>query len=139
MGQITLSKTAQAAVNAVKKNDLDKLREIKKQEIKEGWEREINVIGMPVANEDFNVNFDTKDAGIWEEGLEIDKSDPIEVRGMDNKMHELTREKALTIPAAQKLYYAQQIRKKWKLQDSIDAATDIQSVLSVEWARGIPY
>ena len=107
---------------------------MKKEEIRAAWEREISVVGMPVPGEGFSVNFDVADAMIWESGLAMTEEDPIQVRGIDNLMHPLAREKALTIPMLQKQHYAAIIQKKWRLQAEADAATTVAELAAISWS-----
>ena len=108
----------------------------KKEEIKKAWEREIAVVGMPVPGENFSVNFDVADALIWENGLAMTADDPVMVRGIDNVMHPLSRDKALTVPGLQKQYYAAMIKKKWTLQSVADSAQTVEAVEAITWQRG---
>ena len=108
----------------------------KKEEIKKAWEREIAVVGMPVPGENFSVNFDVADALIWENGLAMAADDPVMVRGIDNVMHPLSRDKALTVPGLQKQYYAAMIKKKWTLQSVADSAQTVEAVEAITWQGG---
>lgn len=134
MGMEILGADAQRVRTAIQAGDVEALQAMKKEEIRAAWEREISVVGMPVPGEGFSVNFDVADAMIWESGLAMTEEDPIQVRGIDNLMHPLAWEKALTIPMLQKQHYAAVIQKKWRLQAEADAATTVAELAAISWS-----
>ena len=112
---------------------LDSVRIKKKEELRVAWENEVNKNGMPVLGETFRVNFDILDSLIWSHGLAMSQEDPVMVRGIDNQMYNLTRAKALEIPELQRQYYAEQIKKKWELQNAVDTAQTVADVEAITW------
>ena len=117
---------------------LEILRARKVDEIATAWKNDIEHVGMPVSGESFSVDYDIEDALLWEYAVNIlAESDPsateVEVRAIDNSFHTISRTLFESIPSLQKIYYQQQIQKKWALQKAALAAETIEGVERISW------
>lgn len=124
-----------ATATAAKAGNLDAAKAHWKEVIKKAWEREISEIGMPLPGElaDVCVNFGIDDVLIWESGIAMTPDDPVAVRTIDNRMVQIPRAVAVSVPDLQRVHYAMILQKKWQLQQAIDDAETAEDVFKVKW------
>ena len=124
-----------ATATAAKAGNIDAAKAHWKDVIKKAWEREITEIGMalPDPYDDVRVNFGIDDVLIWENGLALTEDDPVAVRTIDNRMVQIPRVVAETVPTLQRAHYALILQKKWQLQQAIDDAETVDAVFKVRW------
>lgn len=124
-----------ATATAAKAGNLDAAKAHWKDVIKKAWEREITEIGMalPAPYADVRVNFGIDDVLIWESGIALTEDDPVAVRTIDNRMTQIPRAVAETVPTLQRAHYALILQKKWQLQQAIDDAETVDDVFKVRW------
>lgn len=111
------------------------LQATKKEEIRQAWLNEINNVGMPIEGYDFNVDFGVEDVLIWQESIQFvePEATEVEVRAIDNTFHTIPKSVYESIPALQKVYYAQILQKKWELQKQADNAATIEELEQIKW------
>lgn len=111
------------------------LQATKKEEIRQAWLNEINNVGMPIEGYDFNVDFGVEDVLIWQESVQFvaPEATEVEVRAIDNTFHTIPKSVYESIPALQKVYYAQILQKKWELQKQADNAATIEELEQIKW------
>lgn len=114
---------------------LEERKAWKRDEIAAAWRNDIETVGMPVEGYDFSVDYDIEDALIWQNAIEFlePTATEVEVRGIENGFHVIPRALFESIPATQKVYYAQQLQKKWALQKAVDAAETAEDVEAITW------
>ena len=90
-------------------------------------------MSLPGELADVCVNFGIDDVLIWESGIAMTPDDPVAVRTIDNRMVQIPRAVAESVPDLQRVHYAMILQKKWLLQQAIDDAETAEDVFKVKW------
>lgn len=114
------------------------LEEVKRRQqavIAGAWKHDIEEVGMPLEGYSFTIDYDIKDALIWENSLSYlpPEATEVEIRAKDNTFHTIPRTLFETVPQLQKNYYASQLQRKWTLQKAITAATTVEAAEAILW------